>query len=71
MATVTSSPLFSVFVPRRRFPWNIILLSIFVSGLGLVGGPGVPPWHPSSPGGLGGMGGRVGRLGAARNCPQQ
>ncbi|NXE89062.1 LFG3 protein, partial [Menura novaehollandiae] len=26
--------------PRRRFPWNIILLSIFVSGLGLVGGPG-------------------------------
>ncbi|NXN33229.1 LFG3 protein, partial [Nycticryphes semicollaris] len=26
--------------PRRRFPWNIILLSIFVSGLGLVvGGP--------------------------------
>ncbi|NXL98867.1 LFG3 protein, partial [Tyrannus savana] len=26
--------------PRRRFPWNIILLSIFVSGLGLVEGPG-------------------------------
>lgn len=26
------------FVPRRRFPWNIILLTIFVSGLGLVGG---------------------------------
>ncbi|NXF50445.1 LFG3 protein, partial [Oceanites oceanicus] len=24
--------------PRRRFPWNIILLSIFVSGLGPVGG---------------------------------
>ncbi|NXT21745.1 LFG3 protein, partial [Syrrhaptes paradoxus] len=24
--------------PRRRFPWNIILLTIFVSGLGLVGG---------------------------------
>ncbi|NWV34348.1 LFG3 protein, partial [Grantiella picta] len=26
--------------PRRRFPWNIILLSIFVSGLGLARGPG-------------------------------
>lgn len=26
------------FVPRRRFPWNIILLTIFVSGLGLAGG---------------------------------
>ncbi|NWY90199.1 LFG3 protein, partial [Loxia curvirostra] len=25
--------------PRRRFPWNIILLSIFVSGLGLARGP--------------------------------
>ncbi|NXG84748.1 LFG3 protein, partial [Stercorarius parasiticus] len=24
--------------PRRRFPWNIILLSIFVSGLGMMGG---------------------------------
>ncbi|NXE29736.1 LFG3 protein, partial [Ardeotis kori] len=24
--------------PRRRFPWNIILLTIFVSGLGPVGG---------------------------------
>ncbi|NXX55961.1 LFG3 protein, partial [Scopus umbretta] len=28
---------------RRRFPWNIILLSIFVSGLGLVGGGLVVP----------------------------
>ncbi|NWX63509.1 LFG3 protein, partial [Promerops cafer] len=27
--------------PRRRFPWNIILLSIFVSGLGLARGPEV------------------------------
>ncbi|NXQ35440.1 LFG3 protein, partial [Alaudala cheleensis] len=26
--------------PRRRFPWNIILLSIFVSGLGLPRDPG-------------------------------
>ncbi|NWW61302.1 LFG3 protein, partial [Ifrita kowaldi] len=26
--------------PRRRFPWNIILLSIFVSALGLARGPG-------------------------------
>ncbi|NXD28388.1 LFG3 protein, partial [Spelaeornis formosus] len=25
--------------PRRRFPWNIILLTIFVSGLGLEKGP--------------------------------
>ncbi|NXU58419.1 LFG3 protein, partial [Turnix velox] len=28
----------SHFVPRRRFPWNIILLAIFVSGTGLVQG---------------------------------
>ncbi|NXJ64002.1 LFG3 protein, partial [Rostratula benghalensis] len=36
--------------PRRRFPWNIILLSIFVSGLGLVGGgPSGAPMAPQLP----------------------
>lgn len=43
MVAVTSLPL-SCFVLRRRFPWNIILLSIFVSRLALVqGGPGGSP----------------------------
>ena len=37
------------FVPRRRFPWNIILLSIFVSGLGLVGGRAGAPMAPQLP----------------------
>lgn len=61
MVAVTSLPL-SCFVLRRRFPWNIILLSIFVSRLVLVQGVlVVPPWHSSSSGGLGGIGGHVGR----------
>ncbi|RLW04905.1 hypothetical protein DV515_00005579 [Chloebia gouldiae] len=34
--------------PRRRFPWNIILLSIFVSGLGLARGPGGVPMAPQT-----------------------
>ncbi|KAL2302229.1 hypothetical protein Nmel_009648, partial [Mimus melanotis] len=32
--------------PRRRFPWNVILLSIFVSRLGLARGPGDAPMAP-------------------------
>ncbi|NXQ83394.1 LFG3 protein, partial [Nyctibius grandis] len=32
------SPLSAVFVPRRRFPWNIILLSIFTLAMGLMTG---------------------------------
>ncbi|NXU06716.1 LFG3 protein, partial [Buphagus erythrorhynchus] len=35
--------------PRRRFPWNIILLSIFVSRLGLARGPGGAPMAPQLP----------------------
>ncbi|NXD06035.1 LFG3 protein, partial [Nothocercus nigrocapillus] len=37
--------------PRRRFPWNIILLSIFVSGragLGLPGGLGCPTYRTNA-----------------------
>lgn len=61
MVSVTNLPL-SCFVLRRRFPWNIILLSIFVSRLGLAGGPGGAPMAPQLPlGVLGGTGGHVGR----------
>lgn len=45
---LTAAP---VIVPRRRFPWNIILLSIFVSG-GLPGG--VTEWGHSLPVGYSG-----------------
>lgn len=48
MVAVTSLPL-SCFILRRRFPWNIILLSIFVSGLGLSRGPGGAPMAPQLP----------------------
>ncbi|NWI18401.1 LFG3 protein, partial [Crypturellus soui] len=37
--------------PRRRFPWNIILLSVFVSvraGLGLPGGLGCPTYRTNA-----------------------
>lgn len=48
MVAVTSLCL-SCFILRRRFPWNIILLSIFVSGLGLSRGPGGAPMAPQLP----------------------
>lgn len=48
MVAVASFSL-SCFILRRRFPWNIILLSIFVSGLGLARGLGGAPMAPQLP----------------------
>lgn len=66
MATVTT-PLSPCFVPRRRFPWNIILLSIFVSGLGLVGGDtGGAPMAPQLPRWVGRDRGMCGQAGGSQ-----